>query len=163
MYRKWKRMHVIYAHHHAEFTRHRDQFAQWQIDARLRIEARLIEDARRTDKERSWQEFEMRQRRHPETGRKWIENQLIGEARAADRLLMIQEFEAREAARGVNLEELYKRENDLQSKSFTCFTTAPLKITVARGGPIAKKHHRVRLKMGGQKPVACDQLGFLPN
>ena len=158
-----RNMYEIYAHHNEVFVRHNEHFEQRQSDERLRIETRLIKDARRADNELAMQEFEMQQRRHPKFGRKWIENRLLREAREADRLLMVQEFEAREVARGVDLEELYGREECLVEKNHACFMTAPLKITVARGGPIAKKHKRIRFKMSGHKRWACDRLGFLPN
>ena len=126
---------------------------------RVLIEDHLMDEAHRADRECLRQEFEARKRRDP----KWIEKQLYKEAIAADRLLMVQEFEAREVARGVDLEELYGREECLVEKNHACFMTAPLKITVARGGPIAKKHKRIHFKMSGHKRWACDRLGLLPN
>lgn len=154
-------MREIYAHRTAEFTRHCDRFEQWQSEERLRIEPRLTKEAEQADHLLSMQEFEMRKRRDPKFGRKWIETQLLTEAREADRLIEVQEFEARAVARGVDLEELYKRERRLSSENQACFITGPFKLIVTRNMPIAKKHHYVRLKMGGQKPVTCDRLGFL--
>ena len=122
---------------------------------RVITENRLIHEARRADRECWQQEFEARKRRDPE----WIEKQLYKEAIAADREI----FEAQEAARGVDLVESYKRERRLSSGNQVCFITGPFKLIVARNMPIAKKHHYVRLKMGGQKPVTCDRLGLLPN
>ena len=159
----YRHMHRMHAYHTEEFTRHYDRFEQGRSEERLRIEARLTWEAKQADRLQSMEEFEMQQRRHPKFGRKWIENRLLREAREADRLLMVQEFEAREVARGVDLEELYGREECLVGKNHACFMTAPLKITVARGGPIAKKHKRIRFKMSGHKRWACDRLGFLPN
>jgi hypothetical protein len=70
---------------------------------------------------------------------------------------------ARMAAR-MNLEPAeYVEEVSLESQKHACFMIAPLKMIVARGSPIAKKHRRVRFKMSGQKPVTCDRLGLLPN
>jgi len=157
----FRHMHRMHECHTEEFTRHCDRFEQWQSEERLRIEAHLKWEAEQADHLLSMQEFEMRQRRDPKFGRKWIENQLVREAREADRLIEVQEFEARAVARGVDLEELYKRERRLSSENQACFITGPFKLIVTRNMPIAKKHHYVRLKMGGQKPVTCDRLGFL--